>query len=496
MSKKFNTIKFDTLIKPYYEQNKSISEVVKDISHLYPNMTYSVLYGKVRWSFSRLSGGDTKIPKKIKNKKEIDSVKTINNKTKVSTSEINVERDALEKCKTADDLLKLHGFNPSEFELVTATEKNWEAQATENGEVVIKQMSSSSISAKPRKNQAADEFYELVQKYHKIYKNQKKIEEIIPIAGKGDKVMIVPIADFHLDKREPGISYLSFEKQVQRFHKIMEKSYSLARDMGQSLGKIVFFWSQDFFNYDYMDETTTSRKNKQDSQVGYKTMVPQGVAMLITAIRNLEKYAPVEIIYCRSNHDEHTAYNTMLNLYCTFMADPNIIIDGHTSEERIQIWDRMITSQYEAKPYNELFDTAPRKYIKWGDCLFGFAHGDKEGKRISYLMQTESNAQMCRRYAHANNIDWQEGMNPNLLPYFEDKFCWDTTSIHVFFLGHFHSKRLVDENGVECINLGTDMTSDDWHRDSGYVGAQRKTEIYVYSKNGDCSIHSFQSKNL
>ena len=489
----FDCNKLDKLVKPLYEQGLGVSAIAKELSVEFPKLTHIAMRDRVKRSINRLqnNSGVAYTPNK-----QVTSVKKTNVKDNVSTSEINVETKTLKNCKTTEDLLKLHGFDPSVFEIVTVTEKNWEAQAIEDDKPVIKNMSSSSISVKPRKTQAADEFYALVKKYHEIFSMQKiKDEPIVPI-GHGDKIMIVPIADFHLDKREPGISYLSFDRQVQRFHKIMEKSYSVAEELGKKLGKIIFFWSQDFFNYDYMDETTTSRKNRQDSQLGYKTMVPQGVAMLITAIKNLEKYAPVEIIYSRSNHDEHTAFNTMLNLYCTFMTNENIFIDGHSASERIKIWNDMVTSQYEGAPYGELFDTAPRKYIKWGDCLFGFAHGDKEGKRISYLMQSESNNQMCRRFARANNIKWEDGMNPNMLPYFEDKFCWDTTSIHVFFLGHFHSKRLIDENGVECINLGTDMTSDDWHRDCGYVGAQRKTEIYVYDKNGDCSIHSFQSKNL
>jgi hypothetical protein len=94
-----------------------------------------------------------------------------------------------------------------------------------------------------------------------------------------------------------------------------------------------------------------------------------------------------------------------------------------------------------------------RKYIKYGINLFGFGHGDKEGKRMASLMALEAPKD------------------------------WGTTFSREFFLGHFHSRRTeVDENGVMLRYLASPTSTDAWHYECGYIGAQKNAQVFIRNK--------------
>lgn len=396
---------------------------------------------------------------------------------------------------TKEDLLDLHGFVPvSEWELVSAKSSQWQAQAA-GGEII--DMVASKVSAVPKSH--SDEIISQIIKSaeEKFGPISKKRHPMPVVKEYAQEIAIAPLADFHLDKREADNAAMSFELQVQRFYAIIDWFYNKFKSR-PNLAKIVFYWSQDFFNYDYMTEETTSRRNKQDSSAGYNKMVSTGNMVLVNAIMKLEEIAPVELFYTRSNHDQHTAFNTMACLYCAFRNDENVLIDGMMASERNVVWDRIQKAQMSGKPVecDVLFDTAGRHYLMWGESLFGFAHGDTEGNRIHNVMQTEADSQFARLYAKREGL-YFDG-NINKLPEFPEKFAWSKTRYHVFFCGHFHSKQKIvkDESGVEVIYLGTEMTGDAWHKNCGYIGAQQRIESYIYNKRGEYEVLATQSAAL
>lgn len=420
------------------------------------------------------------------------------NKSGTKDSEVNVQAAKIDNISTcsADKLLELHGFLPvDKWQLISARSSQWQAQGAE-GEII--DMVSSKISVSPVVEAGFDAEYDRMfadanKKWKETFNSRKSVTK----RTEGDKIIILPLADFHLDKREANNSCMSFEKQVQRFYAIVDW-YERQILSDKNIGKAVFFWSQDFFNYDYMTEETTSRRNKQDSSVGYNRMVQEGNILLFNAINQIAKIVPVELFYTRSNHDQHTAFNTMCSLYLAFKNDNRVVIDGMTAEDRDNVWNEVTLKQKKGISigYDALFDSASRSYLKWGECLFGFGHGDKEGQRIFNMMQSEANNQFCTHYAKKNNIQYNG--NPNMLPDFDEKFAWDKTFVHTYFCGHFHSKQRTskDEAGVEVIYCGTEMTGDAWHEACGYIGAQRRVEAYTYTKDGDYDVKGIQTRNL
>ena len=491
------------------QSGMTIKEIAEDMLP-YCNDIYEVdaLMPKIKaqWdSYVKAQKAALEDDEPAENKQEKRSSNNINENQNVTVnsdgskdSNLNVRQDKVGNLNTytPNDLLELHGFIPTENWILTgARMSKWQAQGPE-GEVI--DMVSSRISVAPDNMKCFDDYY--AKRFDAVSKVwDKTFNNLRPLPEKtsGEDIMILPLADFHLYKREANNTCMSFEKQAQRFYAIIDWYARLIRN-NKNCGKAVFFWSQDFFNYDYLTEETTSRKNKQDSSVGYCRMVQEGDMLLVNAINEISKIVPVEIFYTRSNHDQHTAFNTMCGLYLAFKDNNNVIIDGMDADDRSRVWDEVTAKRKKGLPinYDVMFDSSPRSYLKWGDCLFGFGHGDKEGQRIFNLMQSEADKHFCRRYAKKNLIPYNG--NPNMLPDFDEKFAWCKTDTHIFFCGHFHSKQRVskDEAGVEVIYCGTEMSGDAWHEDCGYIGAQRRIECYTYNKNGDYEVAGIQSKNL
>jgi hypothetical protein len=193
----------------------------------------------------------------------------------------------------------------------------------------------------------------------------------------------------------------------------------------EKIEEIIFFWSQDFFHFDTVDTTTTAG-TRQDTDVRWQKLFYMGCEMLVNAIESLQTVAPVRTFYTRSNHDTMTSFYAMLYLSAYFKDNGNVEVETGPSG---------------------------RKYIKYGVNLLGFGHGDKEGKRVASVMALEAPAE------------------------------WGTTFSREFFLGHFHSRQTErDENGVVVRYLASPTSTDAWHYECGYLGAQKQAQLFIRNK--------------
>ena len=85
--------------------------------------------------------------------------------------------------------------------------------------------------------------------------------------------------------------------------------------------------------------------------------------------------------------------------------------------------------------------------------MLGFAHGNKEKKRIEKIMQVEAS------------------------------HLWSDSLYREFHLGHLHSEQVTEDGGIIIRNLPSVTGTDAWHHDSGYVGAVRKCMCFLWDKN-------------
>lgn len=324
-----------------------------------------------------------------------------------------------EDSKNPNYLLEAHGYDPKEWEIINAKSSIWNQHNKVDGTLTLY---SSKITVKPKTNGfGLDDVKEIVRDLMKNYQPPT----INPLKHHSNgKLLEVNVSDLHLNK----LGYIDGEYD----HSIAEKSFFYIIDnvIKQTkhikFEKILFIWSHDFFNIDNMSKSTT-RGTPQDVSTSFSNMYKQGKRMLISAIDILKQIAPVETVQVGANHDRLTAYTMSEVLSAWYRNDDNVAIDN---------------------------DPLSRKYRRFGKCLIGFSHGNSEKKRLGKIMPVEARKQ------------------------------WGETLFAEIHAGHFHSEQAVkEENGVIVRYLSSPSGTDTWHFESGYVGAIKKAQSFVWDKD-------------
>ena len=337
--------------------------------------------------------------------------------TLTSDKLITIKEDEL---KNPSSLLKAHGFDVKEWELVSARNNIWNVYSKQDG---IQELYSSKIVVKPRTNISLEEIEEFYNDLINTYSS--------PIVKKYEKkdglLFELPLVDLHLGKFSTSdIVKDEYNTQIARdcFNKVVDTCISRLR--GVNIEKIVFPIGNDFFHFDTVGTTTTGG-TPQDADMKHQTLFKTGVLLLIDGITKLsnELKAPIEVFCVQGNHDFMTSYHAVMSLWCYFHNNENVTVD---------------------------LSTSPRKYVEFGNCLIGYSHGEKEKKRIEKIMQVEAAE------------------------------SWGRTKFREFHLGHLHSEQVSEDGGIIIRNLSSVTGTDAWHHNSGYVGAIRKCTCFLWDK--------------
>ncbi|WP_277680348.1 SANT/Myb-like DNA-binding domain-containing protein [Gracilibacillus dipsosauri] len=316
-------------------------------------------------------------------------------------------------------ILLAHGYDPNLWEVVNVKASRWHYRDKENKNPKISY--ATKLTVKPKKYELTyEEIKEDIQELMKNY--QSPISKPVRYKKNG-RLLEFNITDLHLNK----LGYKNGEYDHKRAEEVFFFILNdvIARTEGQHFEKIFFIWSHDFFNIDNLTKTTTAG-TPQDVSQRFADMYKQGKRMLIQAIDLLVQVAPVETIQVGANHDRLTSYTLSEVLAAWFRNNKNVTIDT---------------------------DPLSRKYRRFGKCLIGFSHGDKEKKRLGKVMPIEARK------------DWGETLY---------------AEIHA---GHLHSEKAVnEENGVIVRYLSSPSGTDNWHYESGYVGAIPKAQSFIWDK--------------
>ena len=371
--------------------------------------------------------GIVRVQPEIQSDDEIEEI--IENIPRQSTLEINKDGTQTstrllemseEQAKDVNYLLKAHGYCPKSWELTSARNNIWNVYSKQDG---VQTLYSSKIVARPMKdNISLEEIEEHFAQFDREYESPVHV----PMRYSADgKMLEIVVADLHLGKLawygETGESY-DYKIARERFLTVINDVVS--RTKHYQFEKILFIWSNDMFHFDSIDNTTT-KGTKQDVDVRWQKLYLKGVEMLVEAIDLLSQIAPVETFYVGANHDKTTSYYAINYLYAWYRNNPYVTID---------------------------IDPKSRKYYEWGQCLIAFAHGDSERKRIAGLMPVEA------------------------------REAWGRTRWHEIHLGHLHSEQAREENGIIVRNLSSVTGTDSWHYESGYIGAVKKSQSFIWDK--------------
>ena len=326
--------------KLYFDEEKSWSEVAHTIRDIYfPREDILKIKERVR-SYIR------KTPEyKKKNTADIEGRGSIEYKNGTISSE-KIIRIANETEVTPELMVELHGLDPRQWECVSYKNNYWQQQKKGGTALTLYQ---SKLTVKPKVDgldlEAINEHF---RKLDRTYKPPK----IIYRKHDGSQMAEVNIADLHLGKLcWHGDTGNNYDYKIARdiFYRIINEVCNELQ--GRPLEYILFVWTNDFFNSDTINKTTTGG-TPQDTDIRWQKLFDVGVEMLINAIDMLKQIAPVKTFYTPSNHDETACYYAIKYLEAWFRYDENVSIDT----------------------------SATRKYILFGNVLLGFTHGKRKTK--------------------------------------------------------------------------------------------------------------------
>ena len=327
-----------------------------------------------------------------------------------------------EEINNPDVLLKAHGFNPVNFELISAKNSKWQVSNKESSSG-SKILYSSKIVVKPITNgldieELGNYFANLEMPHeHKAggYTNYQF----------GSESLVFCAYDLHYGRfsnNEITGEHYTLEEAERRM--IESITYFSTKFKDRKFEEIVFPIGQDFFNSGF-DGATTSSKHSQDNGADFQTIFKFGTEALIKIIDKLANIAPVKVIGVPGNHGyfEETAMFMIIDAY--FRNDKRITVD--------------LSSSY-------------RKYHVFGNSLIGFTHGSEEKDRIWTIMQTE-------------------------VPGY-----WAMTNAHVFLTGHIHHLKVEEKHGVDVWSVPACCGSDRWTTKNGYNSKSRMM-TFIFDKN-------------
>lgn len=344
-------------------------------------------------------------------------IEILENGAQRSTRNIEIEDENI--LRSEKDLLLLHNYDPSMWEIQSAKNSKWNAQKKGG---VVTTLYSSKITVKPIRGGIPDKVME--ELFDNLTLNyERPVIERNKTAG--DKMLEINICDLHLGKmswnEETGENY-DHKIAEKRFFKVIDDV--IQKTKYQSFDKILFVFGNDFFNYSDTIGNTLGG-TRQDNDLRWQKMFQVGCDMVIKALDMLAEISNVELLYVPGNHDIQPAFYA----YEKFRG-------WYRNDERVTI----------------IKDIKERKYYRYGNSLIGFTHGAKEKKRLAHLMQTEA------------------------------KKDWGETDFHEYHCGHFHSDRSKEEDGITIRWLSSPTSTDAWHFGEGYTTAIPKAQSFIWDK--------------
>lgn len=414
-------------MKDFYDRMKELVDngddnVISILSKTYPTMNYECIRSRVRRYREKLR---TQQHCNTDETNEVDNIEKSSIEYKSDGSAVFEKIIALPANGniTPEVILEAHGMNKDLWEVISC-KSNFYQQQKKGGSVI--NLYQSKLTAKPVKCAVSLEtiksnFDSLQNKFSpiKVGKPNKHAKYLYEIN----------IADLHLGKfscdYETG-ELLNSEIAERRFFEVIKKECDNISQYGEYIEKILFVWTNDFFNSDGISQSTTGG-TPQDTDMKWQKLYLTGVNMLIKAIDKLSTLAPVKTFYIASNHSRQTDYYAICTLNAWFRNYSNVEVDitPHT-----------------------------RHYERYGVNLIGFAHSYYEKKQnLPYLMSIE-----CK----------------------ED---WGKTSYREYHLAHYHSEKVEEKGGIVFRWLPSVTGTDTWSNDCGFIGAVRRSYSFVYDRD-------------
>lgn len=351
---------------------------------------------------------------------------TVYNKDKSQT----VKRDIYlndDEAASPISVMKKCGFDPLLWEVVTCKliSGSWDVTIkNDKGDGVLhtNRKYSVTLTVKPLGGRlTSDQIFEVFKQLPPVKIAQYK-------HNPGNYMLELPIMDFHLGKLAWGEETGQDDYDLKIAEKLWKETVTDILSKVSVLGNpeyILFPIGQDFFHFD-TPTTTTTAGTQLDSDTRWQKMFTKGVELLVWAVEQCHTLAPVKVLWVPGNHDTVLSYAATVGIAQRHINTDDITVD---------------------------LSPMPRKYVRYGRNLIGFAHGEDECKRIEGLMQVEAAQDW-------GQTDWRE-----------------------YHLGHLHTEQTIEKNGIVFRRISSVTATDAWHSEKGYVGSVRRAQAFIWDKD-------------
>lgn len=349
--------------------------------------------------------------------------------------------------RTLDELIAVCEIDTTVWEVETWTANTWEA-AAKNAEGVLVPRTLYQVKAKLRRvvvtpQAVADGILDALK---------ARVKPLRPMRYAPSDSGYLYVATFgepHLGKRawapETGEDYdlqIALERVRQSHRHLMARATALRPE------RVALIVGDDLFTADNPGNTTTAG-TPQEVDGRYRKVFRAGVALCREIIEGWRQLAPVSVWVKPGNHDTTITWHAGEVLAAMYAA---------TTDIKVVNPDRL------------------RSYQRWGTCLIGLTHGDKEkDAALPLLMASEA------------------------------KEHWAETRCRVWLTGHLHTlgrkqQRAVvqpldrdvhEEMGVTIRRCRSLSGTDAWHFQLGYVGNVKAAEGFAFHRElGETDLHT------
>lgn len=338
----------------------------------------------------------------------------------ISSKRLLVMNEA--QAKDPEYIMKAHGFDPLEWQVSSCRNTIREAISKDEGVVTLY---ASFLTVKPygQKEIPLPKIEDFFNRLQRTY-----TPPVLPVLkdtwGKGNKALLIDIADLHMNLQASmfttGNEY-NCEIAEALFNRVIQDV--LSRTAAYDFEKIIFVIGGDMLNADGLSGTTT-HGTPQDNHLHYFDAFERLTELTIRACDTLKTIAPIQVIYCKGNHDEVAGFKLAKFVDAWYRNDSDVQVD---------------------------YTPLARKYVLYGKTLLCFAH-DGKAKDLPAIAANEA-----RQY-------WAQA---------------DTTEV---FLQHLHTEQvLMENNNIRIQRLPTISGHSKWSHDKGY-GSKRQCKSFIFDR--------------
>ena len=344
------------------------------------------------------------------------------NKITVNGDDDHAVVESTGRIRTLDELLDAAQVDRKQWMVERYTVNSWEGPAKDGG---VKQFFQ--VKAHLRRSLAAA-IEEAVRSL--------SIEpcDCKPVRPDGDHLLVMSLADAHFGKYawapEAGANYdVHIAKRLY-----VEAALSLfdrASRFGD-IGRVLFVVGNDLLHLDRGLDSMTTAGTRVDADGRWQKAYRAALEAVITAIEQMAKLAPVDVVIQPGNHDTEKAQTLGIALEMRYANSGQV---------------KVINTPH------------PRNYYRYGKVLLGITHGDRVDLKLLPTVMAK-----------------------------EAKRDWGEADWHEWLLGHFHAKReivflpTVENGGVRIRVLPSLSAADAWHTRQGYI-SNRASEAILYHKD-------------